>query len=37
MVYEQNLPESEKDRRTGPLDLVLEDEEAMVGGRERKE
>ena len=30
MVEEQNLPEGESERRTGPLDLVLEEEVAIV-------
>lgn len=30
MVEEQNRPDGESDRRTGPLDLVLDDEVAMV-------
>lgn len=32
MVEEQNRPDGESDRRTGPLDLVLDDEVAMVEG-----
>lgn len=30
MVEEQNLPEGESERRTGPLDLVLEEEVAIA-------
>jgi len=30
VVEEQNLPEGESERRTGPLDLVLEEEVAIV-------
>ena len=36
VVYEQNLLEGERERRTGPLDLVLEDEEAIERERERE-
>ena len=29
VVYEQNLVEGERERRTGPLDFVLEEDEAI--------
>jgi hypothetical protein len=36
-VEEQNLPEGESERRTGPLDLALEEEVAIVERKREKE
>ena len=36
-MEEQNLPEGESERRTGPLDLALEEEVAIVERKREKE
>ena len=36
LEYEQNLPEGETERRTGPLDLVLDDDLDIFVKRQRK-